>query len=88
LAAGASCTVAVSWAGTAADADEAATLTVTGDMPGGTATVSLSGEGSAGEPSNQGGGGCTLGAGTGAADPLLLLMAALAGLIAWRRRRA
>jgi hypothetical protein len=88
LAAGASCTVAVSWAGTAADADEAATLTVTGDMPGGNATVSLSGEGSASQPSNQGGGGCTLGAGTGAADPLLLLMAALAGLLAWRRRRA
>lgn len=88
LAADASCTVAVSWAGTAADADEAATLTVTGDMPGGSATVSLSGEGSAGEPSNQGGGGCTLGAGTGAADPLLLLMAVLAGLLAWRRRRA
>lgn len=87
LAAGTSCTLAISWAGTAADADETATLTLTGDMPTGSATVSLSGQGGADEPSNQGGGGCTLGAGTGAADPLLILMAALAGVIAWRRRR-
>ena len=87
LAAGASCTLAVSWAGTAADASETATLTLTGDMPAGNVAVGLSGEGGAGEPSNQGGGGCTLGAGTGAADPLLILMAALAGLLAWRRRR-
>jgi hypothetical protein len=88
LAPGASCTLDVSWAGTAADASEAATLTITGDMPGGSATVALNGTGGASEPSNQGGGGCTLGAGTGAADPLLLLMAAIAGLLAWRRRRA
>lgn len=88
LAAGASCTLSVAWAGTAADPAETATLTLTGDMPGGSATVALSGEGDAGEPSNQGGGGCTLGAGTRAADPLLLLMAVLAGVLAWRRRRA
>jgi cytochrome c553 len=88
LAAGASCTLEVNWAGTAADGSETASLTITGDMPAGTATVALSGQGSTGEPSNQGGGGCTLGAGTGAADPLLLLMAAIAGLLAWRRRRA
>ncbi|HEX5683180.1 MAG TPA: choice-of-anchor D domain-containing protein [Ideonella sp.] len=86
--AGASCTLAISWAGTVADANETATLTVTGDMPAGSATVSLSGQGGADEPSNQGGGGCTLGAGTGAADPLLILMAALAGFLAWRRRRS
>lgn len=88
LAAGASCTVEVSWAGTAASNAETATLTITGDMPSGSATVALSGEAGADAPSNQGGGGCTLGAGTGAADPLLALMAALAGFIAWRRRRA
>ncbi|MGM9488576.1 choice-of-anchor D domain-containing protein [Ideonella sp. YS5] len=88
LAAGASCTVDVSWAGTAASSTETATLTITGDMPGATATVALSGQGSSEEPSNQGGGGCTLGAGTGAADPLLILMAALAGLLVWYRRKA
>ena len=86
LAPGASCTVDVSWAGTAAGSSETATLTLTGDMAGGSATVSLSGEAGADEPSNQGGGGCTLGAGTGAADPLLVLMAVIAGLLAWRRR--
>jgi hypothetical protein len=89
LAAGASCTVAVAWAGTAADGDETATLTFTGDMQPTSAEVALSGQGGGdGEPSNQGGGGCTLGAGTGAADPLLLLMAVIAGVLAWRRRRA
>jgi hypothetical protein len=88
LAAGANCTVDVSWTGTAASGNSTATLTVTGDMPGGSTTVALSGQGSSDEPSNQGGGGCTLGAGTGAADPLLILMAALAAFIAWRRRRA
>lgn len=87
LAAGAHCAIAISWAGTASDADETATLTLSGDMPTGSATVSLSGEGGDGELTNQGGGGCTLGAGTGAADPLLIVMAALAGFLAWRRRR-
>jgi hypothetical protein len=87
LAAGAHCALSISWAGTAADADETATLTLRGDMPTGDATVSLSGEGGDGEPTNQGGGGCTLGAGTGAADPLLIVMAVLAGVLAWRRRR-
>ena len=88
LAAGASCTLAISWAGTAADASETATLSLAGDMPTGSATVGLSGQGSADAPSNQGGGGCTLGAGTGAADPLLIVLAAVAGLLAWRRRKA
>ncbi|MEK8035085.1 choice-of-anchor D domain-containing protein, partial [Ideonella sp. DXS29W] len=88
IAAGASCTVDVAWAGTAADRSETATLTLSGDMPAGTASVALSGEGGGDEPANQGGGGCTLGAGTGAADPLLLLMALVAGVLAWRRRKA
>jgi Abnormal spindle-like microcephaly-assoc'd, ASPM-SPD-2-Hydin len=87
LAAGASCTVAVAWAGTVADASEAATLTVTGDMQPASAQVTLAGQGGVTEASNEGGGGCTLGAGTRAADPLLLLMLGLAGLLAWRRKR-
>lgn len=87
LAAGAQCAIAIAWAGTATDADETATLTLTGDMPTGDATVSLSGEGGDGAMTNEGGGGCTLGAGTGAVDPLLLAMAAIAGVLAWRRRR-
>lgn len=87
LAAGAHCAIAISWAGTATDADETATLTLTGDMPTGNAMVNLSGEGGDGEMTNDGGGGCTLGAGTGAADPLLIAMAVIAGLLAWRRRR-
>jgi len=88
LAAGASCTLSIAWAGTAADASETTVLAITGDMLPATAEVALSGQGSADEPANEGGGGCTLGAGTGAADPLLLLMGALAGLLAWRRRRS
>jgi hypothetical protein len=88
LAAGASCTLDVTWAGTSADASETATLTLSGDMPSGSLDVALSGQGGADQASNAGGGGCTLGAGTSAADPLLWLMAALAGLLAWRRRRA
>lgn len=87
IAAAASCTVDVAWAGTAADRSETATLSISGDMPAGTATVALSGEGGADLPVNQGGGGCTLGSGTAAADPLLLLMALMAGVLAWRRRK-
>jgi hypothetical protein len=86
LAAGTDCSVQVTWLGQARDGPEAATLTITGDMHPATASVSLQGVGE-GLPSNGGGGGCTLGAGTGAADPLLLGMAAAAAFLAWRRRR-
>jgi hypothetical protein len=85
LAAGAGCSVQVTWLGQSGDALETATLTITGDMQPATATVSLQGGDIA--SSNDGGGGCTLGAGTGAADPLLLGMAAAAAFMASRRRR-
>ena len=87
LAAGASCELQVGWAGASTDAAESATLTVTGDMQPASASVALQAEGAAATPSNAGGGGCTLAANTRAVDPVLLLMAALAGAVAWRRRR-
>lgn len=91
VAPGANCQVTVRWlgAGTAASdaaATDTATLTLQGDMSPATATVALSGSAGNTAMSNSGGGGCTIGAGTGAADPLLLLMAGLSGLILWRRR--
>jgi hypothetical protein len=88
LAAGASCGVQVAWRGVAGDADESASLTVTGDMQPATATVALQGEGHAQAAANAGGGGCTVGAGTAAVDPLLAGMAVAAAVLAWRRRRA
>jgi len=88
LAAGAACRVRVTWLGQAGDGRETATLTITGDMQPATATVSLQADGDVESPANAGGGGCTLGAGTGAADPVLLGMAAAAAFMAWRRRRA
>ena len=78
----------LAWLGVAGDAAESATLTVTGDMQPTAATVSLHGEGPAQAPVNAGGGGCTIGAGTSAADPLLAGMAVLAAALVWRRRRA
>jgi len=87
LAAGSSCSVQVAWLGVAADAAESATLTVTGDIVPTTATVALHGQGQAGTPANAGGGGCTVGAGTSAADPLLAAMAVIAAALVWRRRR-
>lgn len=88
LAVGASCSVQLAWVGVAGDAAETATLTVTGDMQPTAATVSLHGQGLAQAPANSGGGGCTIGAGTSAADPLLAGMAVLAAALVWRRRRA
>jgi len=88
LVAGAGCSVRVTWLGQAGDGSETATLTITGDMQPATATVSLHSDGDLASSSNDGGGGCTLGAGTGAADPVLLGMAAAAAFMAWRRRRA
>lgn len=88
LAAGASCRIDVGWAGTSTDAEEGATLTITGDMQPASTTVTLTGEGASAQPANAGGGGCTLGAGTGAVDPLMWLLGVLAGLLAWRRRRS
>lgn len=85
LAVGESCNVEITWLGTAQDPAEEGTLTVTSNAA--TASVTLSAEGERAEPANAGGGGCTLGAGTGAADPTLLLLAGLAGWLAWRRRR-
>jgi MYXO-CTERM domain-containing protein len=87
LAAGSSCSVQVGWIGVAGDAAETATLTVTGDIQPATTTVALHGEGQAVTPANSGGGGCTVGAGTSAVDPLLAGMAVIAAALAWRRRR-
>jgi len=87
LAAGSSCSVQVAWLGVAGDAAESATLTVTGDIQPTTATVALHGEGRAGTSANAGGGGCTVGAGTSAGDPLLAAMAVIAAALVWRRRR-
>ena len=77
----------LAWLGVAGDAAETATLTVTGDIQPTTATVTLHGEGHAQTPANGGGGGCTVGAGTSAVDPLLAGMALLAAVLVWRRRR-
>ncbi|OWQ44151.1 hypothetical protein CDL60_25675 [Roseateles noduli] len=90
---GANCQVTLRWlgAGTAASAPtgtDTGTLTVQGDMTPATATIALRGAPGSTEASNSGGGGCTIGSGTGAADPLLLVMAALSALILWRRRTA
>ena len=91
VAAGATCQITVRWLGADGAASDAAgtdtaTLTLQGDMSPATAAVALSGATGATAPANSGGGGCSIGAGTGAADPLLLLMAGLSGLILWRRR--
>jgi len=88
LAAGASCGVQVAWLGVAGDAAESASLSVSGDMQPATATVALQGDGHAQAAANAGGGGCTVGAGTSAADPMLAGMAVVAAALAWRRRRA
>lgn len=87
LAAGSSCSVQVAWLGVAGDAAESATLTVTGDIQPTSATVALHGEGRDGTSANAGGGGCTVGAGTSAGDPLLAAMAVIAAVLVWRRRR-
>ncbi|PIM52141.1 hypothetical protein CS062_16465, partial [Roseateles chitinivorans] len=91
VAPGANCQITVRWLGAGAAASDAAatdtaTLTLQGDMSPATATVALSGTAGNAAMSNSGGGGCTIGAGTGAADPLLLLMAGFSGLVLWRRR--
>ncbi len=88
---GASCQLTLRWTGAAGAASDAAgtdtgTLTLQGDMTPATATVALSGSPGNSAMTNSGGGGCTIGNGTGVADPLLLLMAGLSGLILWRRR--
>ncbi|WP_431264184.1 choice-of-anchor D domain-containing protein [Roseateles chitinivorans] len=90
---GANCQVTLRWLGAAAAASaptgtDTGTLTLQGDMTPATATVALRGAPGSTEASNSGGGGCTIGAGTGAADPLLLVMAGLSALILWRRRSA
>lgn len=87
LSAGASCQVQIAWSGTGSDAAETSQLTIAGDMQPTTATVALEGEGAAVAPANSGGGGCTVGANTAAADPVLALMALAAGALIWRRRR-
>lgn len=84
LGAGASCQVDIAWLGGPSDPAEQSRLDVLSNAA--PASVALSAEGSS-RPANAGGGGCTLGAGTGAADPTLLLLAGLAGWLAWRRRR-
>ncbi|WP_082938917.1 choice-of-anchor D domain-containing protein [Mitsuaria sp. 7] len=88
---GANCQVTLRWLGAGAAASaptgtDTGTLTLQGDMTPATTTVALRGAPGSTEASNSGGGGCTIGAGTGAADPLLLLMAGLSALILWRRR--
>ena len=90
---GANCQVTLRWLGAGAAASAPAgtdtgTLTLQGDMTPATMTVALRGSPGSTEASNSGGGGCTIGSGTGAADPLLLVMAALSALILWRRRTA
>ncbi|WAC71636.1 choice-of-anchor D domain-containing protein [Roseateles sp. SL47] len=80
---GANCRLTLRWQGSTA---ETATLTLQGDMTPATATVSLNGTPDGTAPANRGGGGCSIGAGTGAADPLLLVMAGIAAVILWRRR--
>ncbi len=90
---GGNCQVTVRWlgAGTAASAPtgtDTGTLTLQGDMTPATATVPLRGSPGSTDASNSGGGGCTIGSGTGAADPLLLVMAGLSALVLWRRRTA
>ncbi|WP_141101006.1 choice-of-anchor D domain-containing protein [Roseateles aquatilis] len=89
----ASCQITLRWLGAGAAAASAPagtdtdTLTLRGDMTPATATVALSGTAGNAAMSNSGGGGCTIGAGTGAADPLLLLMAGLSAIVLWGRRR-
>ena len=87
LAAGASCKLQVTWAGTGSDVPETTELVVTGDMQPTTATVALQGQGTTITPANAGGGGCTVGANTASADPLLAGMALIAAALIWRRRR-
>lgn len=82
---GANCQLTVRWSGTTADTGA---LTLQGDMSPATVRVALTGTPVNPSPSNAGGGGCTLGAGNAAVDPLLPAMAGLAGLILWRRRRS
>ncbi|MDH0864005.1 choice-of-anchor D domain-containing protein [Mitsuaria sp. GD03876] len=88
---GASCQITLRWLGAGAAASapagtETGVLTLQGDMTPATATVTLNGSAGNNGMSNSGGGGCTIGSGTGAADPLLLVMAALSGLVLWLRR--
>lgn len=92
LAAGSGCTVVVGFVPGGAGARAAGLEVVSdGNAPG---TIALSGTGVAvandpgTTPGNDGGGGCTVGQGTAARDPSLLVMALAAGVLAWRRRRA
>lgn len=84
---GANCALTVRWSGTVA---ETGALTLQGDMTPASVSVALSGTPAPTTPvtpANQGGGGCTLGSGNAAFDPVLPGLVALAGLILWRRRR-
>lgn len=87
LAAGQSCAVQVGWLGSASDGREQAVLTVSADHASATLSLQAQGADSA-QAQNNGGGGCTLAAGTRWADPTLWLLAVVAGLLIWRRRQA
>ena len=82
LAAGAQCTLSVSWASTTTPSDSGS-LNISSN--GGNQAVALSARREQ-AANNSGGGGCTLGGGRAEFDPLLLVLSGLAAVLLWRRR--
>lgn len=86
LAAGEQCAVQITWTGTAGT--ETGSIEIATNAAPAQETVGLSAsKASLPEASNSGGGGCTIGQGTAARDPSLLLMAFGAAVMLWRRGR-